>query len=275
MRRVRGLRGLSVLALFAIAAWCVAAEAQTRRPVRAIPSRASRPTTPAGYYRIVRAWHTPTAGKAPPIANGRPELVLHAMYIDETVEMPAQTDHGGFSAEDLDHAAHTLREPATGNAHPLEPRTLDMLYRIETHFEAQEIRVMSAVRTPVPGNGQGLHGKGRAVDFVVPGAADIDVARYARELGFVGVGVYPIGSFVHVDVRERSYFWMDKSGPGHKSRERGILLDVAQRSDAAARARGEVPPDPFGIGTDVDAALKLAATAAQNPESEDDEEDEE
>lgn len=275
--RARGARGACVLALFAVAGWCVAAHAQMHRPARAIPSRASRPTTPSGYYRIVRAWHTPTAGKTAPMANGRPELVLHAMYIDQTAELPAQTDRGGFSAEDLDNAAHTLREPSTGNWHPLEPRTIDMLYRIQTHFEAQEIRVMSAVRTPVPGNGQGLHGKGRAVDFVVPGAADVDVARFARELGFVGVGVYPIGSFVHVDVRERSYFWMDKSGPGHKSRERGILLDVAQASDAAARARGEVPPDPFGIGTDVDAALKasLAAATTPNPESEEDEEDEE
>jgi uncharacterized protein YcbK (DUF882 family) len=272
---MRGLRGACVLAVAAVVVWCVVADAQVRRPARAVPSRASRPTTPAGYYRIVRAWHTPSEGKAAPMLSGRPELVLHAMYIDETMEMPAQTDRGGFSAEDLDRAAHTLREPATGNAHPLEPRTMDMLYRIQTHFEAQEIRVMSAVRTPVPGNGQGLHGKGRAVDFVVPGASDMDVARFARELGFVGVGVYPIGSFVHVDVRERSYFWMDKSGPGHKSRERGILLDVAQRSDAAARTRGELPPDPFGIGADVDAALKASAAAsADSADSDDDQEDE-
>ncbi len=254
--------------------WCAASGAQIHRPTRAVPSRASRPTTPTGYYRIVRAWHTATAGKAAPLDHGRPELVLHAMYIDETVALPAQTDHGGFYAEDLDRAAHALREPATGNAHPLEPRTLDMLYRIQTHFEAQEIRVMSAFRTPVPGNGQGLHGKGRAVDFVVPGASDMDVARYARELGFVGVGVYPIGSFVHVDVRERSYFWMDKSGPGHKSRERGILLDVAQRSDAAARTRGELPPAPFGLGSDVDTALRATASANEAGEGEDEEDEE-
>ena len=264
-------RGVWVLTLAAIAAWCVAAGAQAHRPVRASASHAARPTTPAGYYRIVRAWHTPTPGKAAPLDHGRPKLVLHAMYIDETVALPAFSDSGGFGAEDLDRAARALREPATGNEHPLEPRTIDMLYRIQTHFEAQEIRVMSAFRTPVPGNGQGLHGKGRAIDFVVPGASDMDVARFARELGFVGVGVYPIGSFVHVNVRERSYFWMDKSGPGHTSRERGILLDVAQRSDAAARARGEVPPLPFGIGLDVDVALRTRATPSTDEDQDEDE----
>ena len=34
-------------------------------------------------------------------------------------------------------------------------------------------------------------------------------------LGFVGVGVYPVSGFVHLDVRERSYFWVDTSGPRH------------------------------------------------------------
>jgi hypothetical protein len=162
------------------------------------------------------------------------------MYINEVATLSAQSDEGGFYVDDLARAGHVLREPATGNERFPEPRTIDLLYRIQRHFNAQEIRVMSAFRTPVPGNGQGLHAKGRAVDFVVPGAEDMDVARFAREQGFAGVGVYPIGSFVHVDTRERSYFWMDRSGPGHRSRERGILLDVARRADDDARARGEI-----------------------------------
>jgi hypothetical protein len=178
------------------------------------------------------------------------------MYVDETVELVAASEHGGFAASDLDRAAHALREPATGNAHPIEPRTLDVIYRLQTHFNAHEVRVMSAYRTPTAKSGQGLHGKGRAVDFVIPGTADEDVARFAREQGFVGVGVYPLGSFVHVDVRERSYFWRDKSGPGHRSRERGILLDVARRGDEAALARGERAPLAFGVRGDVDAALR-------------------
>ena len=271
----------AVIVLAALVASGGVAWAQGRpaplRPARAIPSRASRPAAPAGYFHIVRAWHTPASGKAAPLdGRGRPMLVLHGMYIDETVAIPAASDRGGFSASDLDRAAHVLREPATGNEHPVEPRTLDAIYVIQRHFDAQEIRVMSAYRTPIPGgSSQGLHGKGRAIDFVVPGASDQDVARFAREIGFVGVGVYPIGSFVHVDVRERSYFWMDRSGPGRRSRERGILLDIAQRSDEAARTRGEQPPFPAVIGGDVDRALHSMRPSGVDAEPGEQDEDEE
>jgi len=75
------------------------------------------------------------------------------------------------------------------------------------------------------------------MDFIVPGAADAEVAAFARTLGFVGVGIYPVSGFVHVDVRDRSYFWSDASGPGRRNRERGILGDVARASDREAVTR--------------------------------------
>ena len=72
----------------------------------------------------------------------------------------------------------------------VDPRTLALVYRIQVHFGAPEIRVVSGYRVPKPGS-HSNHGKGRAMDLVVPGVADEDVARFARGLGFVGVGVYP------------------------------------------------------------------------------------
>jgi uncharacterized protein YcbK (DUF882 family) len=264
------LRALEVALLISLVDGIGAAqEAPRSRPLRV---GAARPVIPAGYSATVREWHTPARGqKIARGADGRPLLVLHAMYVRETVSLPAMTDDGGFAASDLDRAAHALRDPKTGNAYPIEPRTLDVLYRIQCHFQATEIRVMSAYRTPNEHSSQGLHGRGRAVDFVVPGAADQDVARFARGVGFVGVGIYPDGSFVHVDVRERSYFWVDRSGPGHRSRERGMLLDVAQRSDAAALARGERPPRSPEMGDDVDRYLRAKpATTSAPSEDEDD-----
>jgi uncharacterized protein YcbK (DUF882 family) len=203
------LLGFVVVALFSAVALDLRGDARPSvrpaRPARAVPSRAAKPTTPAGYFHVVQSWHTPTPGKAAAVdASGRPMLVLHGMYIDETVELQAASDEGGFSASDLDRAARVLREPGTGNEHPIEPRVLDVIYRVQRRFKAQEIRVMSAYRTPiVGGSSQGNHGKGRAIDFVVPGASDQDVARFARDIGFVGVGVYPVGSFVPGDLRDR------------------------------------------------------------------------
>jgi hypothetical protein len=175
--------------------------------------------------------------------------------------LPALTDRGGFRPEDLDRAAHVLRDHRTGNEHPVDPRALDLAYRLQTHFKAPEIRIISGYRTPRPGNNSN-HGKGRAIDLVVPGATDEEVAKLAREQGFTGVGVYPVSGFVHVDIRERSYFWIDTSGPRQRSRIRGILADLATKSDANALARGERSVGPFQIGTDVNAAI--AALAARH-----------
>jgi len=260
--------------LVGLATVWVSGAAWAQGPHHAYTGRAARPTAPAGYFHNVRAMHSPTkGGKAPVDATGRVKLVLNAMFIKESVALTAATDEGGFSAEDVDQASHVLRDPGTGNEHPFEPRTLDVIYRIQKHFNAQEIRIVSGYRTPKPdGSGQGNHGRGLAIDFVVPGADDLDVARFARETGFVGVGVYPIGSFVHVDVRQRSYFWIDRSGPGRSSRERGILLDVAQHADSAARERGDIPPPPFFIALDVDQALRPGGRLVPAG-SEDEEED--
>jgi hypothetical protein len=107
----------------------------------------------------------------------------------------------------------------------------------------------------------------------MPGVADEDVAKFAREMGFVGVGTYPTSGFVHVDVRDRSYFWVDTSGPGRSRRERGVLGDLAAKSDAAARERGERSIGPFVIATNVESAL-ASRSRADDPTPETDEEDE-
>src|SRR4029077_7318770 len=103
----------------------------------------------------------------------------------EPLSLPHTRDDGGYAACDLDRVPHLLRA-ATGDEHPVDPRTMGLVYRIETHFGAPEIRVVSGDRVPKPG-ARSNHGKGRAMDLVVPGVADEEVARFVRELGFVGV----------------------------------------------------------------------------------------
>lgn len=290
------LRRFAVMLAFAacFSALGAAVEASARAegsrahaPPRSAPARATthgtaaRPTTgrrparpprgaPPGYREAVRGWHA-TAGVPPTDEHGRPLLVLRAINTNERITLPATTDSGGFSASDLDRASYLLRDPSTGNQHPVEPSALDLVYRIQRHFASGEIRVVSGYRTPKgrPSN----HGKGRAIDLVVAGAADDDVAKWAREQGFVGVGIYPVSGFVHVDRRERSYFWVDASGPGKKNRERGIFGDIAQRSDQRASGRNEHPIGPYELGNSVDAVLSAIAPAQSPPFDEDDDTD--
>ncbi len=209
---------------------------------------------------MVRAWHSPSSSPVPPVdADGHPLLVLRGLNTAERVSFPVAGPTGGFAASDLDQASVALRDPATGARHPVEPRLLDLVFRIQTHFAADEIRFLSGYRMPSRGNASN-HGKGRALDFVVPGASDADVATYARTLGFAGVGIYPVSGFVHLDVRDRSYFWSDSSGPGRRNRERGILGDLARASDREAGARGELAVSSCAMQFDVDAALRSCAS---------------
>jgi uncharacterized protein YcbK (DUF882 family) len=205
---------------------------------------------------------------------GRPMLALTTVNHGESLAIPVSSEEGGFASADLDRVARLLRA-ASGDEHPMDARTLLLVYRIETHFGAPEIRVVSGYRVPKPGS-HSNHGKGRAIDLIVPGVADEEVARFVRGTGFVGVGVYPSSQFVHVDVRPRSYFWVDFSGPHARNRERGILGDLAAKSDAAAIARGQPTIEPFAVAMNVDAALQARAMTASTPPlpPEEDEDDE-
>jgi len=226
------------------------------------------------YVSYVRRWHTPTPDKTAPVdEHGRTELALAVLNTQERVELPVLAAGGGFAPRELDLAARALREPGSGNEHPIEPRLLDAVYRIQLHFNAQEIRVISGYRTPraIASSHSSNHGRGRAMDIVVPGVSDEDVAKYARSMGFMGVGVYPVSGFVHVDVRDRSYFWVDSSGPGRRNRERGILGVVAAQADREAAARGDRGVAPLVLGSDVDAVLggHVAPSAPVQEEDED------
>ena len=247
------------------------------KPTAALQKPApKKPAPPPGPVAASRGWHAPTPGKSCPLdPSGRPQLVLQALNMPDHVTLTAHGDHGGFSAEDLDRAAHVLRDPRTGNEHPVDPHTLDLIYRVATHFNVQEVRIISGYRTPRPGT-HSNHGNGRAIDCVFPGTSDEEVAKYAREEGFAGVGTYPVSGFVHLDVREHSYFWVDYSGPGKRNRTRGILGDVAAKSDAHAIARGDHGIAPFVVASDFDGALAstLHNAPVVNPDDDDDEDDE-
>jgi uncharacterized protein YcbK (DUF882 family) len=251
-----------------------AARPQPARHSHPAPARTSNrgkktvQAAPKPYVQAMVGWHAPVTKAAPVDAEGRPLFVLYSINRNERIELTPLGDHGGFSARDLDRVSHLLRA-ASGDEHPIDPRILDLVYRIQRQFHAPEIRVVSGYRTPKPGS-RSNHGKGRAIDFIVPGTPDEDVAKLAREIGYTGVGIYPTSQFVHVDIRPRSYFWVDYSAPGKKNRERGIFGDLAAHSDQAAAARGDSPIEPFGIGSDVDAALRARGAVAPVVADEDD-----
>jgi hypothetical protein len=77
------------------------------------------------------------------------------------------------------------------------------------------------------------HASGKALDFRIPGVPSEEVATMAKlHFEAVGVGFYPTSDFVHLDVRARSYYWLDTSGPGEAKRERALELEPTPKEGA-------------------------------------------
>lgn len=224
------------------------------------PGRIARVPT---YREMVRLWHTPPADDPSLTAEGRPALALEIVNTGERVELSPSRDDGGFASADLERASHALRDPRTDAECPADTRLLDLVYRIETHFQAKALRIVSAFRAPR--RRQSRHGTGQAIDLIVPGTRDDEVARFVRSLGFVGVGLYTRSGFVHVDVRPRSYFWVDSSGPGQRGRIVQVYAKAAAAADAKALERGETPPTDGSDSNDAEHAnASTSASTAAN-----------
>lgn len=181
------------------------------------------------------------------------ELRLRALHGGRSVTVVPFDEGGEVTVE----AAEQIRSIFCGSHRRCEasvdPRLIRLLYVIAFHFEAREIVVVSGIRLPEEDSRTSNHHVGRAVDLIVPGVPNEEVASYAREFGRVGVGYYPVSGFVHLDVRDRSFFWRDPSGPGEENCTQAILPEVAREVDELYDARFEdprtwapvpLPPDP-------------------------------
>jgi len=85
------------------------------------------------------------------------------------------------------------------------------------------------------------HIKGRAVDFHVAGVANTALRDHLlHTCKPCGVGYYPNGLFVHLDVRERqSAFWVDYSGKGEKSEYASNPYQVLRGEKRGGKGRKE------------------------------------
>ena len=198
---------------------------------------------PASYVRMRDSWHAsidrpgelPTP---PPEVRVFPPLVLAPVNGGEQVTAVPETAEGGFSTESQREIARVLSPGRRGSPHPIAPHLLDLLYRAMRHFDAPLVHVISGFRADRAGS---RHTQGRAIDFVLPGVSNEELASYVQQFGFVGVGIYPNSGFVHLDVRPASYFWIDESLPDERCRTQQILAEESKRADVEARERGEQP----------------------------------
>jgi len=109
-----------------------------------------------------------------------------------------------------------IEDPPSGFVAPgiirLHPGLLRRLQALASRFPGRRMVVVSGYRPDArPGS---RHRHGRALDIRVGGTPRSEVSATARDLPDTGVGYYPNSVFTHIDVRERSAYWIDRSRPG-------------------------------------------------------------
>lgn len=191
-----------------------------------------------GLFACGAAGPSVEAGHAGPAASAeltpRP-LQLHNV---NTKERPApfllvRATAEGFQLDPQGVAQlrHLLRDTRTQRSRPPPERLLWLFAEVAQHFDAP-IEIVSGFRGNARGSSR--HRTGEAIDFRVIGVDPKRVYEYCKGFPRVGVGYYPRSQFVHLDVRERSYWWIDDSGPGQRSRYR---KGVAQPPNDSLSAR--------------------------------------
>jgi hypothetical protein len=194
---------------------------------------------PGGYEGLAASWHASwpdtDAQKLAAAARSAPALSLHPVGKLQTpyVLIPQGAD-GGFDEGQIEVASKAFGSWQGGPR--VSARLLDLIYHAAKHFDVYHVHLVSGVRHDRSGS---RHSHGLAADIVFPGVEDDELAAYFRPQGFCGVGIYTRAGFVHIDVRERSYFWLDKSPPGKRLRIIPVRGDEARAADEAAVARGQ------------------------------------
>jgi uncharacterized protein YcbK (DUF882 family) len=158
----------------------------------------------------------PRSGPAQPTAGEPRALAFRNLHTEETVDVTYRAD-GRLVPDALRQIDWVLRDFRTGEARPIDPRLLDLLWGLRTALDTTEpYEVISGYRslttnTMLRRAGRGvargsLHTKAMAVDVRVPGLPLAKLRASALALRRGGVGYYPSSGFVHVDVG-RVRFW--------------------------------------------------------------------
>lgn len=126
--------------------------------------------------------------------------------------------------------------PASGEGHSIDKRLISLVVAVSDHFGGKPIEIVSGFRPATSKQHPSKHNTGSAIDFRVRGVRNEELRDFVRTFKKVGVGYYPNSSFVHLDVRPTSTYWVDHSGPGetpqyHKEGPNKEASDEDKKSD--------------------------------------------
>jgi uncharacterized protein YcbK (DUF882 family) len=137
------------------------------------------------------------------------KFMLQSVNTGEEVEVTLNLDTGEVDAAGYARLRHMMRCQRTTAETPIDPRLIDLLYRIaqRTH---QKLQLVSGFRAPMFSLATlSFHTRGMAADIRIPGMTPLMARDLAESMGVHGLGYYPVSGFIHVDVRDDNARWTD------------------------------------------------------------------
>ncbi len=136
-------------------------------------------------------------------------FVIQSANTGEEMEVKLNLQTGELDAESYRRLRHLMRCLRTTAETPIDPRLIDLLYRISRRT-GQKIVLVSGFRAPMYSLATlSYHTRGMAADIRIPGMTPLMVRDLAMSMGVRGIGYYPVSGFVHVDVRDQFTTWID------------------------------------------------------------------
>ncbi len=120
-------------------------------------------------------------------------------------------ENGQYIPKALHDISHGLRDPRSGQVHPISPELIDLVVQLGQKLNTSvPVQIVSAFRSQetndeMASKSRGVarhsyHLDGMAIDLRVPGRGLGQVRGAALQLAAGGVGYYPRSNFVHVDI---------------------------------------------------------------------------
>ena len=168
-------------------------------------------------------------------------LLLRDVNTLATVTLRLYKDDGSLDEEAAAEVDRVLWAAKDGEPPHVSRRLLQLLVKAAAALDAHEVDVISSHRGKARKGSR--HRSGEAIDFVFPGIKPKQIAAECRTFARVGVGQYvnPRSQFVHLDVREHSYHWIDGSPPGRTGREQALADATAEARDSAYTPEQDLP----------------------------------
>lgn len=212
-------------------------------------------TTPGGMQPVKPRVLTPQRHAPKPRTKARkaeyPPVEMFAVNLRERFLLRPY-DALGKARKSVDkELARFMRCWHTGKQHKVNPRLAQVVYAMGRHFPGKRIELYSGYRPRKYCTlAHSRHLTASAIDFRIPGVKNESVISWLRERFHpVGVGYYPNGVHVHLDVdRDHDTYWIDSGDtPRRDPRPLAAVGDTAPSSiEATADEPVEMtaPADP-------------------------------